>query len=104
MIDEIMNDNSLTEEEKYHMLEDMGIEPRQILDNEEDITAYQLADGTYAIVQTGKGFASQPIEECNCFLPEQTCKVCSPSANEFFGYPPMPSHQMPDYFEMWEGF
>jgi len=104
MIDEIMNNDNLTEEEKYHMLEDMGIEPRQILDNEEEATAYQLEDGGYAIVQAGKGFASQ---ECNCFLPEMSCAICNPlSANEeFIGYPPMPDHKCsPDYFEMWEGF
>ena len=82
MIDDIMNDNDLSREEKYNMLENMGIEPRQILDNEEEATAYQLADGTYAIVQAGKGFGGDL--ECKCFLPEQTCKVCANTAKQIY--------------------
>jgi len=103
MIDDIMNDNDLSREEKYNMLENMGIEPRQILDNEEEATAYQLADGTYAIVQAGKGFGGDL--ECKCCLPEHSCAICNPIESANLGYPPMPSYKCsPDYFEMWEGF
>jgi hypothetical protein len=101
----IYEDDNLTLEQRYNMLEGHGYKAmaRELLDNpEEEVSAYQLTDGTYAVVQTGKGFASQEIEECKCVLPEQSCGVCN-RANEIPIYPPMPGEPVSsDYFEMWE--
>ena len=87
------------DEERYNILEGHGHKAmaREILDAQ----IYNLDGGGYAIVQAGKGFASQVIE-CKCKLEDEYCANCSP-ANKEIGYPPMPSGSVsPDYFEMWE--